>query len=304
MITQIFLLNSNNVLVKKVAGFHSMLARFLISIISIMILTNLSAIALEQQDNKYEQWQKYSEKLRSDPNLIAYYDFQDGKGVTLKNRATGPQDNKEYNPQELDGALGEGKTEKMPTWTTGRWPGKKALLFDGRSDYVDCGKDEAFESDTKTIEVWFKLTNSSKEKKMTIIDKAYYGGVKKNYGYGINLEMKQPLLLQACAANEKKAHTWVYTAIEPDTWYYVVFVHDYLENKLYLYLDGKLKNKVETDGYFPCFDRTFAIGRHNACKFWHFKGIIDEVAVYNRVLTAQEIENHYKIGKPNNNERK
>ena len=39
------------------------------------------------------------------------------------------------------------------------------------------------------------------------------------------------------------------------------------------------------------------LGSYRAFGWW-FNGLIDEVAIYNRALTSQEIEEHYEMGKP------
>lgn len=255
-----------------------------------------SASCQVKQEGKYAKWQDHSEKLRTDPGLVAYYDFEEGQGGVLKNKAKGPSRDRKYDPRELDGSLGGGKSDKSPTWTTSRWPGKKALLFDGVDDYVDCGKHEHFDSDTKTIEVWFKLSGFTDASYMAIVDKAYWGGANQ-YGYGINIR-KAGSSLRGYVVDENQKGARVGAHVEPGTWYHLVLVHDYGKDSLCLYLNGELQSKSEARGFMPHLAGSFKIGRLSAGSSWYLSGIIDEIAVYNRPLRENEVKEHYEIGRP------
>ena len=80
------------------------------------------------RDTSYQRWKAYSERLRSDPDLVAYYTFDknDAAPETLQNRAaTG---------SALDGVLrGTDRIHERPQWTTGRWSEKGALAFQPES---------------------------------------------------------------------------------------------------------------------------------------------------------------------------
>jgi hypothetical protein len=78
-----------------------------------------------QQAAQFRSWQAYSEKLRRDPALVAYYDFQrrDDSPTTL-HAATKPGAN------TADGTI------KGAKWTTGRMSGKQALSFGNEHAYV------------------------------------------------------------------------------------------------------------------------------------------------------------------------
>jgi hypothetical protein len=77
-------------------------------------------------------------------------------------------------------------------------------------------------------------------------------------------------------------------------WYYVVGTFDGTTIKCYL--DGALKDTNQISGIIPSkiqpSDAKLLIGEEG----WHnmFKGTIDNVRIYRRALTAQEIMLHYK----------
>lgn len=88
----------------------------------------------------FRRWLAYSEQLRTDPSLLAYYDFQlkPSRPSVLPNVAAGGD-------QSLDGVV------ENATWTTGRMPGKHALLFSNSADYVRVNSI----ADAATFEVQF-----------------------------------------------------------------------------------------------------------------------------------------------------
>ena len=90
------------------------------------VRTGQLARLMEQSElTPFRRWQAYRDELRRDPSLLAYYDFQleEGRPTVLHNLAASGD-------RSLDGVV------ENATWTTGRMPGKHALLFNGPADYV------------------------------------------------------------------------------------------------------------------------------------------------------------------------
>ena len=81
-------------------------------------------------------------------------------------------------------------------------------------------------------------------------------------------------------------------AIPIDTWTHVAFSYD--GNYLKLYLNGVLDAvSKEVSGTINPAGTNLAIG-NNLSKTRGFKGIIDEVRIYNRALNAAEIKRLYE----------
>ena len=82
----------------------------------------LPKMAEEYRLKTFRRWQAYSQQLRRDRSLLAYYDFQqkNASPSVLPNVAVGGD------------RAGDGVVENA-TWTIGRMPGKHALLFNGPS---------------------------------------------------------------------------------------------------------------------------------------------------------------------------
>ena len=79
--------------------------------------------------------------------------------------------------------------------------------------------------------------------------------------------------------------------------HHVVGVRDAGANELRLYVDGTLEATTPT-AYTAGFGSGTPIylGWYKAAQKYHFSGDLDEVAVYNRALTAQEIADHHTRG--------
>jgi hypothetical protein len=100
--------------------------------------------AEEHRLRSFQRWQAYSQELRKDPSLVAYYDFQQEPGLpaVLRNVAANGD-------STLDGGV------KNATWTTGQMPGKHALLFQNLTDSVQVNLRQAV-SDL-TVTAWVQV---------------------------------------------------------------------------------------------------------------------------------------------------
>ncbi len=102
--------------------------------------TDFDRLQAAPPDAALVRWRGYSEHLRDDPDLVAYYTFE---------RSTDAPDrllNRSSAGSSLDGALGDGDANARPQWSTGRWPGKGALTFlPGTAQHVSLPANPAFD---------------------------------------------------------------------------------------------------------------------------------------------------------------
>ncbi len=83
-------------------------------------------------------------------------------------------------------------------------------------------------------------------------------------------------------------------AVSVATWYYVVFWHDATANTINLQVnDGTADSTSHTTGVYEG-DGAFYIGRNEFGSYWD--GLIDEVGIWKRVLTAGERTELYNSG--------
>jgi len=207
---------------------------------------------------------------------VSYWKFDEGGGTTAYDSA-GNYDGTVY------GA----------TWTTGQISG--ALSFDGVDDYVRTANNvftNAQLASGATLSAWFKT------------DSTTYGYIADNEGYltlGVNhIYAANPNKL--CGIVDGGHHRFFSSSdVTDNLWHHAVIVWDGT-NTAILYLDG-----VNVSSGFsgpPTPDRKsrpFAIGAHSTIAAY-FNGLIDDVRIYDRALSGEEIQQLYHIGLTGHND--
>jgi len=86
------------------------------------------------------------------------------------------------------------------------------------------------------------------------------------------------------------------TVIQPGTWNHVVFMRD--GQKILVYLNGNPTPEISGEaqpGYETGISEVIIAGRND--NFSNFQGQLGAVALFNRVLTPQEVQKHFQAGK-------
>ena len=265
-----------------------------IAIMSMLAAFLLPALTKARAKAKYARWQAYSHTLEADPELVAYYNFQEGSGTKLYNKGTG-FDRRGYKQKELNGTL-EGGAEDHWTTTNGRWLGKGAIEFDGSNDYVDCDNDSALNiTDAITIEAWVKVNSFDSGDDDYFVNKGnqVYGLAASKTG-GTGNKFKIAITSTGAGLKYLRGTTGKTT----DTWYHVVATYDSSTSNTKLYVNGvvEVDNTGTNNGAIINNPGTLCIGQWNAT--YNFNGTIDEVAIYSSALSVKEIAKHYQMGKP------
>ena len=167
-----------------------------------------------------------------------------------------------------------------------------ALWFDGVNDYVNCGNDVHLNpTGAITVETWIKLDAASEGKSSSIPI------IRRNNSYLLRKdEEASGGYFSFFIYDGTSWELGAYSNFQPTSgvWYHVVGTYDRQHVKIYV--NGKLRGSAA---------RTEAIqstGTNTVVGFWnneYFQGFIDEVRIYNRALSAEEIKNLYFAGKPN-----
>ena len=159
------------------------------------------------------------------------------------------------------------------TWTTSGKYGS-ALSFDG-NDYVNLGSPASLALANTTIEAWIKPSSVA----------GYY------LIYGLSnlpklyIDLNGRLVLyDATAAN---------TVLTPNVWTHVVATSD--GTNVRYYINGVPDGTVAHVSWSATPSQV-KIGRDPAGTTQNFLGLIDEVRIYNRALSAAEIQKHYAEG--------
>jgi hypothetical protein len=156
----------------------------------------------------------------------------------------------------------------------------EALEFDGSSNYVEVPDDASLQLwETYTLEAWVFQTESRSNR---IIDKITAGTAD-----GPHLDTYPGTTLRSCAGacfSTAKSYSL-------DEWHHVAMTFD--KGKVVLYLDGEADGGGDTNSPLAGNKLSLKIGADSAGANL-FKGVIDEVRVYNRALSANEIKQNTK----------
>jgi len=207
---------------------------------------------------------------------IVHYKLDDGEGVIAVDSANG-----------LDGILmGD------PQWSAGVLDG--ALDFDGDGDYVDCGTNATLNSlnEAITASAWINI-RSVTTAWMTVMAKgenAWRIAVNNlttgmHFGFSGGDRGWQ-------AANSASELTL-------NEWHHVAATYD-LENGGRIYIDGVEDGNNPDLGGVQMNEMPFLIGENPEALGRFFDGLIDDVRIYDRALSADEVSELTALGAPAN----
>jgi hypothetical protein len=165
----------------------------------------------------------------------------------------------------------------------------KARNFDRPStDCVDCGAQASLIPANISMECWFKPSALAD---MGIVTN------KMGANYGTNLVVRANGQIQILVGNGS-SYVYITASVTASigTWCYVASTYKAAETRHKLYVDGKFENTdTFTLNYGTPTPKT-VVGVFYTNLWGPFAGIIDEVRVYSRVLSAEEIYLHYLAG--------
>jgi hypothetical protein len=157
-----------------------------------------------------------------------------------------------------------------------------ALNFDGSSDYITVADNNALDLTQYTLTAWVKSDAGPNGSIMKIVDK------ENNYSMNWSHFNGGP----KCEHNDGGGFdTTAGAATHPatGTWYFIVCTYDGANIKTYL--DGTLVSSVAS-GTPVTSSTVLAIGSYYSGNY-KFDGLIDDVRIYNRPLSATEISDAY-----------
>jgi len=172
-----------------------------------------------------------------------------------------------------------------PAWTTSGKFGS-ALQFDGVNDYVDCGNGASLNITTQvTIELWANLTGGGW---MGLVSKGESTSIK-DQNYVLFLGSTTPHLGFGDGTNYRE---FTGTAIATGWHHIVAVINSSTDMRIYVDSIQQSGTYGGTATTLTANTKKCLIGADStAAEF--FNNIIDEVAIYNRSLSAAEISAHY-----------
>ncbi|PYR81119.1 MAG: hypothetical protein DMF87_06450 [Acidobacteria bacterium] len=198
-------------------------------------------------------------------NLVAAYNFNEGSGTVLN---------------DLSGNGNQGTLVNGPVWSTGKYGG--ALTFDGANDIVTINDANSLHLTTAmTLEAWVKSTTTSTGWRTVVLKEIPGNLVYALYGnMGTNrpgVQMTTTTAFDTRGTAQLPQNTWVHMAATYDG------------ATLNFYLNGALVGSKAASGSLRASTNPLRIGG-NLVWGEYFKGQIDDVRIYNGVLTQAQIQ--------------
>jgi len=232
-------------------------------------------------------------RLQRSSGLVGHWKFDEKSGLILN-------DSSRY------------KNTGTITQGAGKWT-DKGYYFDGTATYVDAGNDNSLKiTGAITMSTWIKVyvfptTTSSTWQTILTKGRSYntlpniqyfmglynVGGVQKFIAiYNSDGIAGNSLALDSPDSSITNTYTWYHISA---TWNGTTDVNS---NKIYVngVLKGTSQSIVPTG---TDKNLTFRIGRSSFTDLYYFNGIINDVRIYNRALSAGEIEKLYEATKHN-----
>ncbi|MFT5522405.1 MAG: VCBS repeat-containing protein, partial [Pirellulaceae bacterium] len=232
-----------------------------------------------RNDALFESFSSYANTVLAD-QPVAYYRLGESSGATaaidssIHGRAHGTYDGV---------ALGQ---------TGALSDGNSSAAFDGTSASISIPLTDALKSTSFTVEFWARVGGGAGTER-TAIDAL------ENRGYAISVS----------ASNEWQLRTQEFAApiatlsgpvVAENEWTHVVAMFDPSSNIIgtaSLYIDGQLTASAETDLSFGDSTSLFIGQNRFGIPKDYFNGNLDEVSIYDRALSAVEVQSHFDSGK-------
>ncbi len=232
------------------------------------------------------------EEYKKDSDLVGYWSFDYASTGSIANGATTGLADESGNSNNCTAYNTNGTGL---AWSTGKKNG--AIYFDGTDDYLNCGNGSSIDFSTGDFSVafWFKPNATTVASHM--IDKGTGGTID---GYGViiadlNTSPQGAVSFMTDGSEGSGAKTYVTgtTIIYNNLWYYVVAVRN--SGIKYLYVNGVNEGSLSDSRELSNTSRPLYIAKAEVDGTYYFNGIIDEVRIYNRALTIDEIKLLYAV---------
>ncbi len=254
-----------------------------------------------------QSWKAAADKLQNDRSLLRHYVF-DREADGIPNKAKGGAGTLLVQAKEpySNPPGGKGETE-FPRWTEGRFPGKPALQFRSAKDSVMCSQFYNTGTDGLSIEIWLRTCSETGEKGQAIVasvgsgfgsgwtlSTSFYNsgfrlGRPKESGGDVDLSVKGSL----------RSHVWNHLVAEAGNGVARLYVNGELAAEKRF--EGSFKQPPTPGGSFlqtPEEDRGgLKIGSVRT-PFNTLFFDCDELAVYGKALSGEEVKARYEAGRP------
>jgi hypothetical protein len=243
----------------------------------------------DREQQRFEKWRKDSDKRVGDEDLLVYLRMLDDADFTshlLRNDG-----GSEAASSTASVIAGE--------WVTGRWPGKRALLFQSAEDRVRVSIEGQYAK--VTFAAWVRIVGFQRPfNALLMSDKKLDGKV--------HWQFSQSGDGRFAAQTGRRKYLRAYdddllTPSDNGVWRHLATSYDADEKLVVHYLDGREVGRHTLRKFVPLSFGRATIGNTSYASKEHwgsrqFGGAVDELAIYSRVLNPHEISELYEEGRP------
>jgi hypothetical protein len=164
--------------------------------------------------------------------------------------------------------------------------GNKGLVVPMSPDF-SWGRTSSF-----SVELWVN-TKQLCTSNAVFIGKAQGSGSRASWWLGCTVNGKAAFYLRDSDSNMKLIRSD--KSINDGNWHHILAGRDATTEQNFLYLDGQLEDSATIE-FTGGLTNPSPLGIGHFLDSYHFVGFLDEVAVYNRMLTQSQVQQHYQNG--------
>ena len=197
-----------------------------------------------------------------DPSLVAWYRF-DGNAL------------------DSSGNNLHGTVMGNPTYTTGVFG--QAIDLDGDGDYIDCGLDPKFDiTEFITFTYWIKVRafDAAWQTVLSRGDDSWRSSRAGSSG--------TESFMEAAVGGTSGNYLYGVTTVDDGQWHHVGATYD--GTTFFLYVDGELDASEPSTGQITVSSYPLYIGENSQATGRHWNGLIDDVMIFNRAFSHEEIQ--------------
>lgn len=204
---------------------------------------------------------------RVESGLVGYWHFDEGGGTLAHDTSL---------------AANGGSLVGSPTWQSGSNCRSGGCLNFTGTQYVNAGTNATLTPPSITLAAWVKASS---------FVGGWHGIISNmtSWGTGFSLQIGTTQNIAAMVSGAYLTTSWTPSI---DTWYHIVATHDAATNVNVLYVNGHEENRGTRAVTYEASPKTY-IGAFYTSPSLLFQGTIDEVRIYNRALTADEVLTQY-----------
>lgn len=263
-------------------------------------VSELQSLVKQREAKRFSAWQQWSQEIRKDPRLIAYYTFkhwEDDRWERLVNNFTEPR-----RPNRAGGIVGA-------RWTQGRWPGKEALEFKRPGDRVRLNLDGTYHA--LTLACWVKVDSVDKKYSGLLLTDGYDNGephwqIHEDGSLMFSIIYRPEGDTHSSGWNQMYFSKPVFTSDSLGRWHHLAVTYDNQTGSVAQYFDGtevsrevsKLHQPGRPITFGPCEIGNWGLPtERHPFPIRNLNGAIDEFAIYSTVLGTAEIQSIFEQGK-------